>query len=337
MSEAPHLTFDLDTPGVSTGHLVVPKGADFEALSLPVFSCNRGDGASLLITGGNHGNELQGPIVARRLVEWLPEAQRCGRIIIVPEINPLAVQAWTRNTPIDGKNLNRVFPGRSDGSVSERIADAISRLLLPMVDTVLDLHSFGPTWDCAPSIITHPIADVDLMTKTVRISEAFKLPVTLLWEHNDTAGMFDTWVHGQGKTFICTEFGGGTVFCGGAVGAEALAIYEAGVRNGLIALGLIEGKAEYPTFRQHKSGQTLETNPSDELKSPAPGIFEPRCSVVDEVKQGDLIGILHPMDSLSADSIDIRAPTASIVFAIRSAGYVQGNQEVAILARPLVH
>ncbi|MER8996077.1 succinylglutamate desuccinylase/aspartoacylase family protein [Mesorhizobium sp. M0678] len=329
MSEAPHLTFDLDAPGVSTGHLVVPKGADCEALSLPVFSCNRGEGPSLLITGGNHGNELQGPIVARRLVEWLPEAQKCGRIIIIPEINPLAVQAWTRNTPIDGKNLNRVFPGRPDGSVSERIADAISRRLLPMVDNILDLHSFGPKWDCAPSIITHPIADVDLMTKTLHISEAFKLPVTLLWEYNDTAGMFDTWVHSQGKIFICTEFGGS------AAHAEALTIYETGVRNGLIALGLVEGKAEYPTFRQEKSGQTLETNPSDRLKSPAPGIFEPRCSVVDEVKQGNIIGILHPMDSLSAASIDIRAPATSIVFAIRSAGYVQGNEEVAILARPL--
>ncbi|MER9300663.1 succinylglutamate desuccinylase/aspartoacylase family protein [Mesorhizobium sp. M0621] len=331
MSEAPHLTFNLDTPGVSTGHLVVPKGVDCEALSLSVFSCNRGEGPGLLITGGNHGNELQGPILARRLVQWLPEAQGCGRIIIVPEINPLAVQAWTRNTPIDGKNLNRVFPGRSDGSVSERIADAISRRLLPMVDYVLDVHSFGPTWDCAPSIITHPIADVDQMAKTVRISEAFKLPVTLLWEHNDTVGMFDTTVHSQGKTFICTEFGGG------AVGAEALTLYEAGLRNGLIALGLVGGEAEYPTFRQQKFGQTLETTSSDQLKSPSPGIFEPRCSVMDEVKEGDVIGVLHPMDSLSTDSTDIRAQSKSIVFAIRSAMYVQGNDEVAILARPLVH
>ncbi|ESX81682.1 peptidase M14 [Mesorhizobium sp. LSHC412B00] len=222
-----------------------------------------------------------------------------------------------------------MFPGRPNGSVSERIADAISSLLLPIVDNILDLHSFGPKWDCAPSIITHPIADVDLMTKTLRISEAFKLPVTLLWEHNDTAGMFDTWVHSLGKIFICTEFGGGEAH------AEALTIYEAGVRNGLIALGLVEGKTEYPMFRQQKSGRTLETNPSDQLKSPAPGIFEPRCSVMDEVKQGDLIGILHPMDSLSAGSIDIRAPTTSVVFAIRSAGCVQGNEEVAMLARPL--
>ncbi|MER8734341.1 succinylglutamate desuccinylase/aspartoacylase family protein [Mesorhizobium sp. M1227] len=328
MNEVPHLTFDPGASGVSTGHLVVPKGADCEALSLPVFSCNRGKGPSLLITGGNHGNELEGPIVARRLAEWLPEAQTCGRVIIVPEINPLAVQAWTRNTPIDGKNLNRVFPGRVDGSVSERIADAVSRVLLPMADIVFDLHSFGPTWDIPPSVIMHPVADADLMTKMIGIAEAFKLPVTLVWEHNDTPGMFDTVAHNQGKVLVCTEFGGGTVSAG------ALAQYEAGVRNGIIALGLAEGEADHP-LREHKSSRTLETLVSDELGSPARGIFEPVCSVLDEVKQGALIGVLRSMESLSAHPIEICAPTASVVYAIRSGGYVDGNEAVAFFARPL--
>ncbi|RUW03103.1 MAG: peptidase M14 [Mesorhizobium sp.] len=329
MSEASHLTFDLDTPGVSRGHLVVPGGVDCGELSLPVFSLNKGQGPRLLVTGGNHGNELEGPLVARRLIDWLPEAQTCGRVIVLPVLNPLAVEAWSRNTPLDGLNLNRVFPGRADGSVTQRIADAVSRVLLPMADTVFDLHSFGPTWDFPPAATTHPIADLDLMARTVRMAEAFKLPLSLVWDYNDTAGMFDILAQEQGKVFVCAEFGGGTV------GADNLAIYEAGVRNALIALGLVEGKAEYPTFRQQKSGQTLETHPSDELKSPAPGIFEPRCSVLDEVKEGDLIGILHPMDSLSAESIDIRAPGTSIVFAIRSGAHVDANEGVALVARSL--
>ncbi|MER8542954.1 succinylglutamate desuccinylase/aspartoacylase family protein [Mesorhizobium sp. M1334] len=329
MTEAPHLTFDLDTPGVSRGHLVVPGGADCEELSLPVFSLNKGRGPRLLVTGGNHGNELEGPLVARRLIEWLPETQACGRVIVLPVLNPLAVEAWSRNTPLDGLNLNRVFPGCVDGSVTERIADAVSRVLLPMADTVFDLHSFGPTWDFPPAATTHPIADPDLMARTVRMAEAFKLPLTLVWQHNDTAGMFDILAQNQGKVFVCAEFGGGTV------GADNLAIYESGVRSALIALGLVEGKAEYPTFRQQKSGQTLETHPSDELKSPATGIFEPRCSVLDEVNQGDLIGILHPMYSLSTKSIDIRAPGTSIVFAIRSGAHVEINEGVALVARPL--
>ncbi|TIW41631.1 MAG: succinylglutamate desuccinylase/aspartoacylase family protein, partial [Mesorhizobium sp.] len=297
--------------------------------SLPVFSLNKGEGPRLLVTGGNHGNELEGPLVARRLIEWLPEAQTCGRVIVLPVLNPLAVEAWSRNTPLDGLNLNRVFPGRADGSATQRIADAVSRVLLPMADTVFDLHSFGPTWEFPPAATTHPIADPDLMARTVRMAEAFKLPLTLVWQHNDTAGMFDIVAQNQGKVFVCAEFGGGTV------GADNLAVYEAGVRNALIALGLVEGKAECPTFRQQKSTQTLETHPSDELKSPAPGIFEPRRSVLDEVKQGDIIGVLHPIDSLSTKSIDIRAPGPSIVLGIRSGAHVDGNEEVALVARPL--
>ncbi|KUM23151.1 peptidase M14 [Mesorhizobium loti] len=329
MSDAPHLTFDLDMPGVSRGHLVVPGGADHGELLLPVFSLNKGEGPRLLVTGGNHGDELEGPIVARRLIEWLPGAQMCGRVIVVPVLNPLALEAWSRNTPLDGLNLNRVFPGRANGSITHRIADAVSRVLLPMADTVFDLHSFGPKWDCLPAATTHPIADPDLMARTVRMAEAFKLPLTLVWPHNDTAGMFDITAQNQGKVFVCSEFGGGTV------GADNLAIYEAGVRNALIALGLVEGKADYPIFRHQSFAQTLETRLSDELKSPAPGIFEPRCSVLDEVKQGDLIGILHSMNSLSAESIDIRAPETSIVLAIASGAHVDANKVVAYVARPL--
>ncbi|PBB30517.1 peptidase M14 [Mesorhizobium sp. WSM3868] len=329
MSRAPHLTIDLNTCGVSTGDLIVPGGRDYGELSLPIFSLNKGEGHRVLITGGNHGNELEGPLVSRRLIEWLPEVQTCGRIIVLPVLNPLAVEAWSRNTPLDGLNLNRSFPGRADGSVTQRIADAVSRVLLPTADVVFDLHSFGPTWELPPAATTHPIADPHLMAKTVRMAEAFKLPVTLVWQHNDTAGMFDTVAQNQGKVFVCAEFGGGTV------GAGNLAIYEAGVRNALIALGLVEGQAEYPTFRQQKSGQTLETRPSDQLKSPAPGIFEPRCSVLDEVKQGDLIGILHPMGSLSTDSLDILAPTPSIVLALASGAHVNANEAVAYVARPL--
>ncbi|RWP24038.1 succinylglutamate desuccinylase/aspartoacylase family protein [Mesorhizobium sp.] len=330
MSAVPHLTFDVSRLGMIEGHLVVPKGADCEALSLPVISLNKGEGPRLLITGGCHGDELEGPIVARRLVDWLLETQTCGRVVIVPVLNPPAVQASSRNTPIDGLNLNRVFPGRADGSVTERIANAVSRLLLPMADTIFDLHSFGPMWEFPPATTTHPLADPDLMARTIRMAEAFKLPMTMVWEHPETPGMLDLVVQSQGKVFVCAELGGGTV------SAEGLAIYEAGLRNALIALGLVEGEAEYPTFRHKKSTQILETQrSSDELKSPASGIFEPRCSVLDNVHEGDLIGILHPMGSLSTDAIDLRAPEMCIVYAIRSGAYVNINEGVALLARPL--
>ncbi|WP_352883605.1 succinylglutamate desuccinylase/aspartoacylase family protein [Mesorhizobium sp. M1396] len=50
-------------------------------------------------------------------------------------------------------NLNRVFPGRADGCVTQRIADSVSRVLLPMADIGFDLHSFGPMWAFPPALL----------------------------------------------------------------------------------------------------------------------------------------------------------------------------------------
>ncbi|MER9108056.1 hypothetical protein NKH95_29535 [Mesorhizobium sp. M0848] len=87
-----------------------------------------------------------------------------------------------------------MFPGRADGSVTERIANAVSRLSLPMADALCDLYS-SPTWHFPSSSTTHPFAAADLMGKTVRMAEAFKFPMISVWECDDTPG---TWRrHGQ--------------------------------------------------------------------------------------------------------------------------------------------
>ncbi|MER8395916.1 succinylglutamate desuccinylase/aspartoacylase family protein [Mesorhizobium sp. M1340] len=121
--------------------------------------------------GGSSRSALPGTTRCPLLLsEWLPEPQTCGRVIVRPVLNPLAVEAWSRNTPLDGLNLNRVFPGLADESVTERVADAVS-----MADTGFVLHSFGPTWDFPPAATTHSIANPDLMARTVRMAEGFKL------------------------------------------------------------------------------------------------------------------------------------------------------------------
>src|SRR5215471_16255339 len=82
-----------------------------------------------------------------------------GRVIIVPAMNYPAFRAGTRTSPIDRGNLNRSFPGRPDGTVTERIADYFQRELLPMADVVLDIHSGGRTLDFVPFAAAHVLAD----------------------------------------------------------------------------------------------------------------------------------------------------------------------------------
>ena len=82
-----------------------------------------------------------------------------GRVIIVPFMNFPAFRAGRRVSPIDGGNLNRLFPGRPDGTVSEKIADFFQRTLLPMADFVLDFHSGGRTLDFVPFAACHVLPD----------------------------------------------------------------------------------------------------------------------------------------------------------------------------------
>ncbi|WP_246230615.1 succinylglutamate desuccinylase/aspartoacylase domain-containing protein [Bradyrhizobium cytisi] len=84
----------------------------------------------MLLTGGSHGDEYEGPLSLLKLARSLSPADVRGRIIILPMLNYPAVLGGTRVSPIDGVNMNRAFPGRSDGTLSQLIAHYLTRVCL---------------------------------------------------------------------------------------------------------------------------------------------------------------------------------------------------------------
>ena len=80
----------------------------------------------------------------QELAQTLAPDEISGRVIIVPFFNYPAFRGGTRTSPIDQRNLNRIFPGRPDGTVTEKIADYFQCHLVPLADIVLDFHSGGP-------------------------------------------------------------------------------------------------------------------------------------------------------------------------------------------------
>src|SRR5687768_4989651 len=81
----------------------------------------------VLITGGVHGDEFEPMAAARRLIEYLKPGDVSGKLTIVPVVNEPAFRRGQR-TAEDGLDLARTCPGRPDGSVTERIAHALSEL-----------------------------------------------------------------------------------------------------------------------------------------------------------------------------------------------------------------
>ena len=101
---------------------------------------------------GNHGDEYPGQVAILRLMRELdqqPEQVR-GRLILIPALNVPAAKAATRLSPLDGKNLNRSFPGQADGTPTEMIAHYLTTVLFPLADIVIDIHTGGRSVDFYP-------------------------------------------------------------------------------------------------------------------------------------------------------------------------------------------
>ena len=125
----------FDDDGVHHGFLRMPYSRDDSAwgsVLIPITVVRNGDGPTALLTGANHGDEYEGPVALQALaLELKPEEIR-GRVIIVPFMNAPAFRAGTRTSPIDRGNLNRSFPGRADGTPTQKIADYFASTLAPM-------------------------------------------------------------------------------------------------------------------------------------------------------------------------------------------------------------
>src|SRR5699024_5359717 len=132
--------------GKQVGFLRLPHSVHRSAygwIPIPVASIKNGQGPTVLIMAGNHGDEYEGQVLVAELIRQLEPEQVQGQIILLPLANTPAAQAGLRTSPIDGGNLNRSFPARPGGRPTEFNALFIEHRLLARFDYLLDLHSGG--------------------------------------------------------------------------------------------------------------------------------------------------------------------------------------------------
>jgi hypothetical protein len=109
------------------------------------------DGPTLLITGGIHGNEINGVEIVRQLVSKKYNKPDCGAVICIPVVNIFGFLNQTRQFP-DGRDLNRVFPGSLRGSLASRFAHHLIKDIAPVIDYCIDYHTGGDSRFNAPQI-----------------------------------------------------------------------------------------------------------------------------------------------------------------------------------------
>lgn len=320
-------TVDFEKDGVQHGHLRLPWSRDESAwgsVMIPICVIRNGEGPTALLTGGNHGDEYEGPIALYDLAARTKPEEVAGRIIIVPAMNYPAFCAGRRTSPIDGGNMNRIFPGRPDGTATEKIADYFQRTLLPMADIVLDYHSGGRTLDFVPFAAAHVLDDKALEEQSMAAMRAFNAPYSVRMLEIDAAGMYDTMAEGMGKVFVTTELRGG-----GTATAESAAIAKRGVRNLLIHAGILRGdRTEEPSIMLDMPDERCFAFSEHD------GMLEPCFDLGARVKEGDPVARIHLTARTGLEPVAYRARMDGILAGRHFPGLVKTGDCLAVLAVP---
>ena len=320
-------TVDFERDGVQHGHLKLPYSRDdsaWGAVMIPITVVRNGEGQTALLTGGNHGDEYEGPIALFDLARRLDPAEVTGRVIIVPAMNYPAFRVGRRTSPIDNGNMNRVFPGRPDGTVTEKIADYFQRTLLPLADFVLDIHSGGRTLDFLPFACAHILPDKVLEARSVAAMKAFSAPWSVMLLELDSMGMYDGSAEEMGKIFVSTELGGG-----GTARAETCAIAKRGIRNLLIHAEVLKGEIE------RRPSVSLDMPDGDcFVTSQDGGLIEPCVDLGAEIEAGDPVALVHDVERTGRAPIEYQARRGGILAGRHHPGLVQSGDTIAMIGVP---
>ncbi len=321
-------TVDFDADGVQHGFLRLPFSRDDAAwgsVMIPVTVVRNGKGPTALLTGANHGDEYEGPIALFELARSLRADQVTGRVIIVPAMNQPAFAAGTRTSPIDRGNMNRSFPGRPDGTVTEKIADYFQRVLLPMADVVLDFHSGGKTLDFLPFCAAHILPDKMQEARAFDLVRAFGAPFSVKMLEIDAVGMYDTAAEEMGKVFVTTELGGG-----GTASARTADIALQGCRNLLMAAGILAG------MPQARPTQWLDMPDGDCFTfSQDAGLIRFCADLGDKVEKGQVIAMIYPTGRSGLDPVELTVQRTGIFTARHFPGLVKPGDCVAVIAEEI--
>ncbi len=317
---------DFNAEGIQHGFLRLPYSRDDSAwgsVMIPIAVIKNGEGPTALLTGGNHGDEYEGPLALFELANTLTAEEVNGRIIIVPAMNYPAFRAGTRTSPIDKGNLNRLFPGRPDGTVTEKIADYFQRALLPLADFVFDFHSGGRTLDFLPFAAAHILPDKTHEERCFAAVRAFGAPYSMRMLEIDAVGMYDTAAEALGRVFVTTELGGG-----GTSTPRTVGIARRGLRNFLIHCGILGGDIE--------ASETVWLDmPSDDCFAfcECEGVIELLVELGGTVKKGEPLARIYAPERTGVAPTICHAKMDGLLVARHFPGLVKTGDCVAVVAR----
>ncbi len=318
---------DYDRDGRQVGNLRLVQSAfvtGWQTVLIPIVCLRNGDGPTLLLFGGTHGDEVDGPVVLMRLLRTLEPQDIRGRLIVVPALNYPAVEACQRTAPADGRDLNRSFPGDPNGSFAQMLAAYIDRVLLPISRVVIDLHAGGRWSRFLPSLWLLEGASDDLWRFTLDAAMAFGAPLAVI--SGSLGGDMSESAARHGCAYLSTEAGGAA-----SVDPDIVAMSEAGIRRVMAFLRML------PTEAAPAPGgatRIMRVPSLDGLQiAQGAGLFEPAVRIGDRIEVGQPVGHLYLIDQPTAPPVPVAATTSGLVYGLAWLAHVRRGDRVCIVAQ----
>ena len=310
-----------------SGYIEVAAAAD-EGTRIPISVVHGAKpGAVLALVAGTHGYEYTSIIALQRLLPRLDPAKMAGSVILVHIAGPPTFYGRRIYYGPDGKNLNRMYPGRRDGTVSERIAEAITREVIARSTHLADLHCGDGNESLRPysywMISDQPA--VDEASKQMALAFGLDHIVIDRDRGRDPAKSAYTAMTAilRGKPAITTESGGM-----GLTDHASVAAQEAGALSLLAHLKILDA----PSVRVEKA---VWYDKSEVLRTPETGIWQPVVDKMQSVAAGALIGrVTDPFGKVLHEA---RAPFGGeVLYVIGTPPVTQGEPLAFIgqIARP---
>ncbi|MBM3518058.1 MAG: hypothetical protein FJX56_09355 [Alphaproteobacteria bacterium] len=294
---------DFAAPGKQVSYLHLPYSVTRSAygtIAIPVAVIAKGEGPTVLLMAGNHGDEYEGQVTLTKLIRKLEPDDVRGRVIVLPAANLPAALAGARVSPLDGGNLNRSFPGDPDGGPTAQIAHYIDSVLLPMCSVWLDLHSGGSSLDYIPFASIHLSGDPALDERALQALRAFGSPLSMVWAFFDEPRMATGSAHKHKLVYIGSELGGT-----GSVNPEGVRVCEEGVIRCLAHMGVLQNQAKFAVPAAPRIRLTELAGREYYVYAPDAGLFEPACRLGDTVREGQIAGHVHFVDDPAREAVPV--------------------------------
>jgi predicted deacylase len=321
---------DWDRAGARVYHVPFTLDHTWGRVRVPLYvACSERPGPTIVAIGGTHGDEYEGPVGLKNLIRELdPMRLVSGRLIVIPVLNVPAFRAACRDSPLDGQNMNRVFPGDAGGTITQRIARFVTDEVLARADVVIDLHAGGAGFEIIRCMSFHQVTDAGRYAEFRETALLFGTPFVMIYTGGMGTGLLTEEAEAMGKITIGSELG-----FGASTDLDGVRWAHHGVLNVMRRYGLLdESPVDLAPPGLDRQRVVSATDIDRYVTAPVSGISEPLVPIGAFVKEGQPVARIHDFERINEPPTEIRADGDGYVMCRKFRAATEQGEVVMVIA-----